>query len=93
MAEIYDGEDLPLYSYYAEFDDEPTEDESEDDAPETLTEWEAIGRYRDYLDEIYPVVQIGELHYSVSHALEQIDPIVFWCGFNDWIDSEGIEVE
>jgi hypothetical protein len=72
-----------------EFDDETTEE----DAPETMPEYEAMDRYREHLDEVYGDVNIGYLTYSTSHVLGEVDPTAFRCGFNDWLDSEGIEVE
>lgn len=43
--------------------------------------------YREYLDEVYGTVEIVGGTYSTGYALEQLDPIAFRCGMNDWIDS------
>lgn len=69
------------------------DEEDEEDTPETISLWEAEDRYRVWLDDTYPEVQIAGLTYSVSDILENVDPTAFRCGLNDWIDSEGIEVE
>lgn len=68
-------------------------DDEEDDAPETISEHDALIRYEEMLDEVYGNVTIGGYEYTTYHALRVIDPIAFRCGFNDWLDAEGIEVE
>ena len=45
-------------------------------------------RYREVLDEIYGRVTIGELSWSASDALEQLDPVAFRCGYVDWESAE-----
>lgn len=45
-------------------------------------------RYRDFLDEIYPEVKIGDSRYSPSRIVEELSPTDFRCGKVDWIDSE-----
>lgn len=44
--------------------------------------------YDDMLDEVYPDCQIAGLTYSTSHALKELDPTAYRCGFNDWLDGE-----
>lgn len=41
--------------------------------------------WRDSLDEMEP----GELfsNYSNAHILEEVDPVAYRCGLNDWADS------
>lgn len=43
--------------------------------------------YRDYIDE-FNTVEIMGMSYTASMVLEEIDPIAYRCGFNDWLDSE-----
>lgn len=51
-----------------------------------ITEEQATEMYNDLLDELYPV-QIGTLSYPGSWAFEQLDPIAYNVGFNDYIDT------
>lgn len=61
--------------------------------PKKMTEYDALKLYDECLDECYPECKIGGFEYSTSRALKEVDPIAYRCGFNDWCDSEGIEVE
>lgn len=58
-----------------------------------LQEHEAIEQFNEYLDDVYDEVDIAGYLYSVSHALERVDPIAYREAFNNWCDEEGIEVE
>lgn len=40
--------------------------------------------YRDLLNECYPEVQIGQLFFLPSRIIEELDPIAFRCGYNDY---------
>lgn len=53
---------------------------------------DATDRYNEMLDEVYETVKIGELHYDVSRVLSEVDPIAWREGFNDWLDSEDLEI-
>jgi hypothetical protein len=44
--------------------------------------------YDNMLDEVYPECKIAGLSYSTSHALKEIDPTAYRCGFSDWLDAE-----
>lgn len=55
---------------------------------EGLTEYELYERYDEMLNEVYGDASIGGMEYETSSALEQVDPIAYRCGFNDWVDSE-----
>jgi len=63
-------------SYY----DADTYDELDDDA---LDE-----RYREYLDEIYPDVEVAGVGFTASRILSECDPVAYRGGFVDWLDSE-----
>lgn len=63
---------------------EPTEKISEDDA---------LTRYDEYLDEIYTPYNIGVLEFAPSRVLKELDPTAYRTGFNDWLDSEDLELE
>lgn len=57
-----------------------------------ILESDATDRYNEMLDEVYETVKIGNLHYDVSRVLSEMDPIAWREGFNDWLDSEGLEI-
>lgn len=57
-----------------------------------ITEYDAEERYDDFLNEIHPTVQIGELSYDPSRVLKEVDPVAYRCGLNDWMDSEDLEI-
>ena len=40
--------------------------------------------YDNLLDEIYPMVRIGNLEYMPSEVLRKVDPIAYRCGMNDY---------
>lgn len=46
-------------------------------------------RYRTFLDDTNEVVTVGGLSFSPSRVIEELDPIAFSCGVNDYEDSEG----
>jgi hypothetical protein len=47
-------------------------------------------RYRDMLNECYPVVSICGYEYDPAEALAQIDPVAYRCGFADYVgDDDG----
>ena len=50
-----------------------------------ITETEALEMYDDLLDCDGPV-RIGNLTYSASHVLREVDPVAYRCGFNDYVD-------
>ena len=58
-----------------------------------LTDYDAHQQYDTALDDIYGDVELcGQYHYSHSRALKELDPIAYDTGFNDWCDSEDIEI-
>ncbi len=48
--------------------------------------------YDDFLDEIYGEINVG-VTLSASKVLSECDPIAYRCGFNDWLDAEGLTDE
>ena len=60
-------------------------------AMETTTD--AYDAYDEFLDDAYGDTSIAGMTYSTSRALLEIDPVAYRCGFNDWADSEGIDVD
>jgi len=49
--------------------------------------------YRDWLDEIYPAVQIGNLTFNPGTILEECDPVAFRCGLGDYESQIQSELE
>ena len=60
---------------------------------EKLTEHDALERYDEMLDELYTPYNIGVLEFAPSRVLKELDPTAYRTGFNDWLDSEDIELE
>lgn len=44
--------------------------------------------YRIYIDEVSEPIELMGMTYSASAVLEDVDPVAYRCGFNDWIDAE-----
>ena len=40
--------------------------------------------YDEMLDDCNPMVKIGNLEYSPSRVLKEVDPIAYRCGMNDY---------
>lgn len=49
--------------------------------------------YNEFIDETNEIVKIWNMEYLPSRVLEELDPIAYRCGFNDWLDSEGLTEE
>ncbi len=58
-----------------------------------MYEYEAKKLYDEFLDEVYGDVNIAGIYYPTSQALKETDPVAYRVGFNDWLDSEGIELD
>jgi len=58
-----------------------------------LTSDESNEEYENFLDETHEEVKIGELTFSPSRILKELDPTAFRCGKNDWADYELTELE
>lgn len=56
-----------------------------------MTEQEAYSQYNDMLDEMQPLN--GFACNPFSQLLEAGDPIAYNCGFSDYCDSQGWEIE
>ena len=52
----------------------------------------ALDRYREELDEFYPV-EIAGIAFCASRILEELDPIAFNCGFSDWLDANELTID
>lgn len=58
-----------------------------------MTEREAENLYKEMLDECYGTVTIAGYIYATSQALKEIDEVAYRCGFNDFCDAEGIDLD
>ncbi len=58
-----------------------------------VSEDKAYDLYNEMLDETYENYHIGELSWTASQILAELDPTAYRCGFNDWLDAEDIEIE
>lgn len=67
--------------------------ESDEEESNSISESDALQRYDEMLDEIHEGVKCGELEWDMSRVLKEMDPTAYQCGFSDWLDSEGLELE
>ena len=58
-----------------------------------VPEHEALEMYRDCLDDCNDLVVVCGMSYNPSRVLEELDPIAFNCGFNDYCDSMDITTD
>lgn len=54
---------------------------------------ESIQQYRDMIDDTVGDIEIFNMSYCASRVLEEIDPIAFNCGYNDYFDEKLSEIE
>lgn len=52
-----------------------------------LQDYELEELYKEFLNEIYGVVNVAGYEYDTATTLREIDPTAYRVGFNDWIDS------
>jgi len=66
------------------------EDRTEARVKEELTAIDTETLYRSMLDEVYSFASVGGPFESMSPArvLEEVDPVAYRCGKNDWEDGE-----
>lgn len=61
---------------------------------EKIEEYDAINGFDDYLNGIYPDnVMVCGSEFLPSRALKELDPTAYREMFNNWLDSEGLELE
>lgn len=58
----------------------------------TATEGEAYEMYNEMLNDCYGEINVGVV-FEPARVLEELDPIAYNCGFNDFCDSNEIEIE
>ena len=49
--------------------------------------------YIEDIDNNNPVITIGSLEFLPSRVLQEMDPIAFEVGFNDWCDWMNIDLD
>jgi hypothetical protein len=54
---------------------------------------EAEDRYDDYLDEMYPLVEIGSMTKNPSIVVKTMSPLDYRCGLFDYLDAMGINTD
>ena len=69
------------------------EDEDEDEEEEPLTEYEALKMFDEMLDDCYEPVKAFGLTLYAADTLKTCDPIAYREEFNNWLDSEGLEIQ
>lgn len=58
-----------------------------------ISEYDAYHQYDEMLNECYPTVIVCGYEFDPARALKELDPIAYRCGFNDWLDAEGLELK
>lgn len=56
---------------------------------DVLTESELEAAHREYLNDSYPLAQVGEWEYPAGDVLSLVDPILYRQDFLDYLDSFG----
>lgn len=54
---------------------------------------ELLEMYREFLNEVYPEVTIAGCTFYPDSILEELDPVAYRCGYLDYADSEGIDID
>lgn len=68
--------------------------EAEEEESNVLTQQDAINGFDDYLNEVYPDnVMVCGYEFTPARALKELDPTAYREMFNNWLDSEGLELE
>lgn len=71
-----------------------SDEEEEAEASNTISEHDAINGFDDYLNEMYPDnVMVCGHEFTPARALKELDPTAYREMFNNWLDSEGLELE
>lgn len=84
-------EELEAYGEWLDSFDEFSEEE--DETPTKIHEREALDRFDDFLNEVYPTISICGYDYDPAQALKMVDEVAYREEFNNWLDSEGLELE
>ena len=52
-----------------------------------LEEYELENLYKDLIDQTTEAINIWGMEYEASRVLQEVDPIAYRVGFNDWLDT------
>lgn len=52
-----------------------------------VEDYELEEQYKAMLDEVYGTVKVAGYEYETSRTLQEIDPIAYRTGFNDYLDT------
>jgi hypothetical protein len=52
-----------------------------------LEDYQLEELYKDLINDVEPMVKIFGMEYEPARVLQEIDPIAFRVGFNDWLDG------
>jgi hypothetical protein len=52
-----------------------------------LQDYELEEQYKEFIDETTETIKIWGMEYEASRVLQDIDPIAYRVGFNDWLDT------
>ena len=58
-----------------------------------FNEYELEQMYNEFLDDCYPTVNVCGYDFNPSRALKELDPTAYRCGFLDWCDQEGYDID
>ena len=61
-----------------------------------ITEYEALERYDEMLDQCHEGFRVGGIWRDYSHVLKSVDPIMYRCEFNNYtahLEEDNIYVE
>ena len=54
---------------------------------------ESVAAYNDMINEVDGPVVIAGMEFDPAHALNELDPIAYKCGWIDYMDSLGIDTD
>lgn len=69
-----------------------TEEVLEENGLTLVDDYDLNNMYREFLDEIYPEVELGYSHFSPSEIIENLDPITYRVGKSDYESEYFYEV-
>lgn len=53
---------------------------------------ELVEMYREFLNEVEPEVTIAGCTFYPASILEELDPVAFRCGYLDYADFVGVDI-
>lgn len=87
-------EDMVAYdAWLCSLDGEPEDEAEEQEQSSTISERDALERFDEFLNEVHDVVSICGYDYDAARALKMVDEVAYREEFNNWLDSESLELE